>query len=137
MRGDRLEDVVPCGARGASYTRLESSGCSRTRHNASCQLYPNFFFFSLKKVLALPLLLSSMSTKTSNRCLPTPEAAILPLQDSPSRLSAQAAPHCHGNLCEGCILRLAVPAFHLPPSEGDPAGRCPVLGHGKAYLKLD
>lgn len=49
MRGDGLEDVVPCGDWGASYTGLESSGCSRTRHNASCQVYPNFFFFFLKK----------------------------------------------------------------------------------------
>lgn len=78
-----------------------------------------------------------MSTKTSNRCLPALEAAIPPLLDSPSRLSAPVVPRCHGNLCEGCILRLAVPAFHLPPSEGDPAGRCPVLCHGKACLNLD
>lgn len=88
-------------------------------------------------MLALPLLLSSMSTKTSNRCLPALEAAIPPLLDSPSRLSAPVVPRCHGNLCEGCILRLVVPAFHLPPSEGDPAGRCPVLCHGKACLNLD
>ena len=48
---------------------------------------------------------------TSNRCLPPLEMVIQPLLDSPSKLSTdnrQTVPRCHGNLCEGCILMLAV-----------------------------